>query len=193
VPAPTPGGGTEAAGDENETGLVSKTHEPTKFFKRKQLFVEMDELRGDQWRETHRWNFGLEEDLDEDGEPVWNHPHLPWISVFGLSELLEELGEESVMLDVEARSFDELVDAVIAMLVRCAFFGWKLHSRSAIDFHAFALLKALPCVCPMAFLSGVQSSYNNNKCSCSCSKMKYTRTKQKERRRRKGSSYRLTL
>ena len=25
-------------------------------------------------RETHRWNFGLEEDLDEDGDPKWNHP-----------------------------------------------------------------------------------------------------------------------
>jgi hypothetical protein len=35
---------------------------------------------GDIWKETHRWNFGLEEDLDEDGEPKWNHPHLPWCS-----------------------------------------------------------------------------------------------------------------
>ena len=55
-------------------------HAPARFFKWEQLFVEMDELDGDEWKETHRWNFGLEEDLldDEDGKPVWNHPHLPW-------------------------------------------------------------------------------------------------------------------
>ena len=44
-------------------------------------------LAGKRWKETHRWNFGLEEDLDETGDPIWNHPHLPWISALGLVEL----------------------------------------------------------------------------------------------------------
>ena len=73
----------------------------TKFFKKQHLFVEMDELRQkverdrkshrfdrvEQWVETHRWNFGLQEDLNEVGERVWNHPHLPWCSANGLVEL----------------------------------------------------------------------------------------------------------
>jgi hypothetical protein len=42
---------------------------------------------------------------------------------------------------------------------RCAFFDRDLHARSAIEFHAFAPLEALPCVCPMTFISGVHSSY----------------------------------
>jgi hypothetical protein len=31
--------------------------------------------------------------------------------------------------------------------------------EDSIEMHVFALLEALPCVCPMAFLSGVHSSY----------------------------------
>jgi hypothetical protein len=38
---------------------------------------------------------------------------------------------------------------------RCAFFDRDLHSRMPFECHAFASLEALPCVCPMAFLSGV--------------------------------------
>ena len=33
-------------------------------FKKKHLFVELHELRGDEWHETKRANHGLEEDLD---------------------------------------------------------------------------------------------------------------------------------
>ena len=55
--------------------------------------------------------------MDEDGEPVWNHPHLPWISVFGLTELMEMLGEENVMLDVDASTYAELVDTICEGLV----------------------------------------------------------------------------
>ena len=47
---------------------------PTQLFKQTQIFVEMDELRDNKWKETHRWNFGLEEDFDDDGVPKWNHP-----------------------------------------------------------------------------------------------------------------------
>lgn len=88
-------------------------------------------VAGDVWRETHRWNFGLEEDLDEDGEPVWNHPHLPWVSVFGLTELMETLGEENVMLDVDAGTYIELVDAICDGLV----------ARGALDPNAVVPVK----------------------------------------------------
>ena len=39
------------------------------------------------------------------------------VSAFGLTELLEKLGEENVLLDVEATSFEELVDEICAGLV----------------------------------------------------------------------------
>jgi predicted dehydrogenase len=39
------------------------------------------------------------------------------------------------------------------------FFNKNLHPRSAIEFHAFAPLEALPCVCSIAFISGVCFSY----------------------------------
>jgi hypothetical protein len=44
--------------------------------------------------------------------------------------------------------------------VRCAFFRQEFTLEDAIEFHAFAPpLEALPCVCPMAFLSGLHFSY----------------------------------
>jgi hypothetical protein len=52
-----------------------------------------------------------------------------------------------------------------ALLIGCDYegrfvclFDRNLHSRSAIEFHAFAPLEALPCVRPMTFLSGGHSS-----------------------------------
>ena len=82
---------------------------PTKFFKRKQLFVEMDELDGGTWKEKRRWNFGLEEDLmyDGDDKPVWNHPHLPWVSVFGFMKLIEEAGSNPLSNRESARAARE--------------------------------------------------------------------------------------
>ena len=44
-----------------------------------------------------------------------------------------------------------------AVVARCSFSNRIVHSRSAFEFHAFALfeaLEALPRVCPMAFLLG---------------------------------------
>jgi len=48
------------------------------------------------WTETHRWNFGLQEDLDEAGGMVWNHPHLPWCSAEGLVDFKKNLSWDSV-------------------------------------------------------------------------------------------------
>ena len=60
-------------------GNVGLDREPTKLFTHSQLFIELREFRDEEWHQTHRWNFGLEEDIDENGLPVWNHPHLPWV------------------------------------------------------------------------------------------------------------------
>ena len=43
--------------------------------------------------------------------------------------------------------------------VRCTFFRQKPTHEDALSCTCFALLEALPCVGPMAFLSGVRSSY----------------------------------
>lgn len=114
-------GGRKRSVSESSSGGRKRSvseNEPTKFFKRKQLFVEMDELDGDEWKETHRWNFGLEEDLldDEDHKPVWNHPHLPWVSVFGFMKLLEEMNEDGIVLDIEAKTYQDMVSQLVATI-----------------------------------------------------------------------------
>ena len=38
-------------------------------FRNKHLFAEVHELRGDGWHETKRYNYGLEEDLEEGVRP----------------------------------------------------------------------------------------------------------------------------
>ena len=53
-------------------------------FKKKHLFVELHELRGDEWHETKRYNYGLEEDLITGKERKWTKAHLPSISIFGM-------------------------------------------------------------------------------------------------------------
>jgi len=103
----------------------------TKFFKKQHIFVEMDELREkverdrkshrfdrvEQWVETHRWNFGLQEDLNEVGERVWNHPHLPWCSANGLVELQALMRESLVLLDVPGRSLAPVAAVIAERLV----------------------------------------------------------------------------
>jgi NhaA family Na+:H+ antiporter len=93
-------------------------------FRTKHLFVEMLEFRGDHWYETHRWNHGLEEhlvakdevqnftnqtkaplqnkDRRETGEhkKTWTTPHLPSISLRGMTALRDALCEETIILDI---------------------------------------------------------------------------------------------
>lgn len=66
-------------------------------FRKKHLFVEMHELSNSEWHETHRWNYGLEEDMKL-GE--WTPAHLPTISVFGMMAFRDCLRPELVILDV---------------------------------------------------------------------------------------------
>eukprot|EP00040_Diaphanoeca_grandis_P028363 m.164155 g.164155 ORF g.164155 m.164155 type:complete len:995 (+) comp31325_c0_seq1:73-3057(+) len=111
-------------------GPPSPSRADTKFFKKKQLFVEMDEFRESfvrdprthkfertqLWVETHRWNFGLQEDLDEQGHTVWNHPHLPWCSVVGLVDLRDHMSEDMVFLDVPSETFGEAIQNIVEKL-----------------------------------------------------------------------------
>jgi len=86
---------------------------PIQFFKEKHVLVEMNELRGHVWMETHRWNFGLEEDLADDGHLESAAPHLPWISAWGLTQLATSMEPDTIILDPpNVRTFTKLVDVV---------------------------------------------------------------------------------
>ena len=66
-----------------------------------QVFIELDEFfpQAAKWQETHRWNFGMEEDL-EGGR--WVAPHLPTVSARALSLLLASMPESSFLLEGSA-------------------------------------------------------------------------------------------
>ena len=74
-------------------------------FRNKHLFAELHELRGDGWHEVRRWNYGLEEDLEEgdDGCCHFGKAHLPSLDVYGAMAFRESLHPELVLLDVEGR------------------------------------------------------------------------------------------
>ena len=126
------GAKTPAAEDDNTADVGANAFaKDTKFFKKQHLFVEMDELRDkvvrdrkthrfervQQWVETHRWNFGLQEDLNEVGERVWNHPHLPWCSANGLVALQALMRDSLVLLDVPGRSLAPVAAVIAERLV----------------------------------------------------------------------------
>ena len=72
-------------------------------FSKKHLFVELHELKNNEWHETKRYNYGLEEDLDEGGvggKRHWTKAHLPSISIFGMIAFRDCLHEDLVILDV---------------------------------------------------------------------------------------------
>ena len=61
------------------------------------LFIELEELHGQQWEERGRWNHALEEDIVEtDGTSKWSRPHLPTLSVPALVRLRQALVSENV-------------------------------------------------------------------------------------------------
>ena len=75
-------------------------------FKKKHLFVELHELRGDEWHETKRYNYGLEEDLITGKDRKWTKAHLPSISIFGMLAFRDCLHEDLVILDVGSQDDD---------------------------------------------------------------------------------------
>ena len=92
-------------------------------FRNKHLFAELHELRGDGWHEVRRWNYGLEEDLEEgsDGCCHFGKAHLPSLDVYGAMAFRESLHPELVLLDVEGRRgntvFEPLARAIVEHLV----------------------------------------------------------------------------
>lgn len=87
-----------------DLGSVQVDEKNLVMFRKKHLFVEMHELNNQEWHETHRWNYGLEEDLDK-GE--WTAAHLPTISVFGMMALRECLRPDLVILDVDTEEGEQ--------------------------------------------------------------------------------------
>ncbi|KAH8056634.1 Na+/H+ antiporter 1 [Aureococcus anophagefferens] len=74
-------------------------------FSKRHLFVELHELKNNEWHETKRYNYGLEEDLATDGpKRHWTKAHLPSISVFGMLAFRDCLHEDLVILDVASQS-----------------------------------------------------------------------------------------
>jgi hypothetical protein len=74
-------------------------------FSKRHLFVELHELKNNEWHETKRYNYGLEEDLATDGpRRHWTKAHLPSISVFGMLAFRDCLHEDLVILDVASQS-----------------------------------------------------------------------------------------
>ena len=99
--------GSPALTHESEEIREDKEKERNLFmFKKKHLFVELHELRGDEWHETKRYNYGLEEDLITGKERKWTKAHLPSISIFGMLAFRDCLHEDLVILDVGSQDDD---------------------------------------------------------------------------------------
>ena len=94
--------------------------------RRRHLFVELHELKNNEWHETKRYNYGLEEDLEDvgaGGRRRWTRAHLPSISVFGMLAFRECLHEDLIILDVAAqddarRALEPVALAIVDHLVR---------------------------------------------------------------------------
>merc|ERR1719500_734016 len=81
-----------------------------------QLFVEMDELRGEAWVETARW-IKYEEDLEaERGD--WGPPHVASLSFHSLMQLRKCLEHGGLMLDTRASDLSSLLTELVGKLVK---------------------------------------------------------------------------
>ena len=83
------------------------------------VFTEMGELcrSGDveEWRETARW-VKFEEDVEEGGNR-WSKPHVATLSLHALFQLRSCLLHGTVLIDLEADSMPELIEAILSELV----------------------------------------------------------------------------
>ncbi|XP_010209614.1 PREDICTED: anion exchange protein 4 [Tinamus guttatus] len=80
------------------------------------LFVQLNELlcgpAGLEWRETARW-IKFEEKVEDGGER-WSAPHVTALLLHSLFELRMCLQEGTVLLDLDARSFKEIIDKALS-------------------------------------------------------------------------------
>ena len=68
------------------------------------------------WREAARW-IKFEEDV-EDGGDRWSKPHVAALSLHSLFELRSEVMNGTVLLDMKASSFSEIIDLIIENMVQ---------------------------------------------------------------------------
>lgn len=62
-------------------------------------------------------SWGLQEDLDEHGGAIWNHPHLPWCSAVGMVALRDGLDEANVFLDVPGHDLNTVARNLIEQMM----------------------------------------------------------------------------
>lgn len=83
------------------------------------LFSEMEELVGQgeemEWKETARW-IKFEEDVEEGGNR-WSKPHVATLSLHALFELRSLLLNNTVVLDMEATSVEQIADLVLDNMI----------------------------------------------------------------------------
>ena len=107
------------------------------FWRDKHVFAELDELRGDKWCHTHRWNYGLEEKAKKiypGGEKptVWGKPQIPQVSIYGLTQILQRLSNSHVMIDVPGFTFGAVVRNIIDKAIKRKIFPMEARLE-AID------------------------------------------------------------
>ncbi|KFV71062.1 Electrogenic sodium bicarbonate cotransporter 1, partial [Dryobates pubescens] len=80
------------------------------------LFIQLNQLlstpAGLEWRETARW-MKFEEKV-EDGGGRWSAPHVPALQLHSLFQLRVCLQEGTILLDLDASSFKEIIDQVLS-------------------------------------------------------------------------------
>ncbi|XP_026714139.1 anion exchange protein 4 [Athene cunicularia] len=80
------------------------------------LFIQLNQLLstpvGLEWRETARW-MKFEEKVEDGGER-WSAPHVPVLPLHSLFQLRTCLKQGTVLLDLDALSFKEIIDKAIA-------------------------------------------------------------------------------
>ncbi|XP_069754676.1 electrogenic sodium bicarbonate cotransporter 1-like isoform X3 [Narcine bancroftii] len=80
------------------------------------LFTELDELipiSGNEfhWKETTRW-IKFEEKIEEGGER-WSKPHVGTLSLHSLFELRTCIEKGTLLFDLEAKSFKEIIETIV--------------------------------------------------------------------------------
>jgi len=75
------------------------------------LFIEMDELEGEEWQERARW-IKYEEDLEaEKGE--WGKPHVSSLTFHSMINLRINIETGTMLLDISVKDFPSLVHRVV--------------------------------------------------------------------------------
>ncbi|XP_069725225.1 anion exchange protein 4 [Phaenicophaeus curvirostris] len=80
------------------------------------LFIQLNQLlstpAGLEWRETARW-IKFEEKVEDGGER-WSAPHVPALTLHSIFQLRTHLQNGTILLDLDASSFKEIIDKVFS-------------------------------------------------------------------------------